>query len=108
MTFNDLESGEQNLFRLMRAISFGRLENITINNGHAEVTAASRKIVTANFDHDDLPYEPSRSDGNFLLTDKHIRFLQRVRKATKGKIKSITITSGLPARAEIEEAIISI
>jgi len=91
----------------MQTVCYGRLENIDITAGQAELTSASRKIVTANFDHDDTPYAPSREDGDFILTEKHQRFLRRIRKIKKGRIQSITVTAGLPVRAEIEEAITS-
>jgi len=107
MTFKQLDIREQSLLTLMRTVCYGRLENIDITAGHAELTPSSRKIVTVNFDHDDALYAPSREDGDFLLTEKHQRFLRRIRNIPKGRIQSITVTAGLPVRADIEEAITS-
>ncbi len=105
MTYLELDRRDQKMIALMGAVAFGRLENFIIEDGFAQATADSQQIITDNYDHDDTPHAAKRADGNFLLTDKHMRFLRRIRKIKNGKIKSITIRSGLPVASEISEAI---
>ncbi len=104
MTLGQLETGDRKLISLMGSVFFGRLENLDIENGHAKLVPGSRKIATANFDKDDAPHAASRADGDFILTERHVRFLRRVGGVKAGKIHSVTIQNGLPVRADIEEA----
>lgn len=108
MHFSALMETDRKLVSLMGAVLYGRLENLAIEDGHAKTTATSKKISTANFEHDETPHAAARPDGDFILTDKHVRFLRHLRKVGNGRIKSITIRAGLPVSAEIEEAVSSI
>jgi hypothetical protein len=108
MYYRELNGMEQRLVAVMRKINFGRLENLVIEDGHAKTTATSRKISTANFEREETPHAASRPDGDFILTDKHVRFLRHLRKVGNGRINSISIRAGLPVSAEIEEAVASI
>lgn len=108
MTYLELDKRDQKMIALMGAVAFGRLENFIVENGFAKATADSLQIITDNYEHDDAPRIPKRDDGNFILTEKHVRFLRRIRRVKNGKIKSITIRFGLPVSSEIAEAVESI
>ena len=103
MLYKELTHGDQNLIAIMQAVCFGRLENLKIVNGHAEPTSTSRKIVSANFDHDYASHKNTRQDGNFILTEKHTRFFKRIKQVGNGRLHSVQIIKGLPVKAEIEE-----
>ena len=108
MVYSELNDREKNLFSIMREIGFGRIENHKVRNGQIESTAASRKISTMTFDREDALHTSSRQDGNFILSEKHLRFLKKLRLIGNGTIQSILIQAGLPVRAEIEETVTSI
>ncbi|MDD3069462.1 MAG: hypothetical protein PHR89_04640 [Bacilli bacterium] len=108
MHFCALMETDRKLISLMGVVLYGRLENLAIEDGHAKITAASRKISTANFEREESPHTASRPDGDFILTDRHVRFLRHLRKVGNGRINSITIRAGLPVSAEIEETVASI
>lgn len=108
MYYYELTDAEKKLLTLMSEIGFGRIENLEISRGAVALTPESRKVSSASFEHADNIHKASRTDGNFLLTDKHIRFINMLRGIKKGTLHSIQITAGLPVRAEIEEAIQSL
>ena len=97
MTFKQLNAGDQNLLKLMQTVDYGRLEQFSICNGHVVATSARTTL-----------HRQSRSDGDFLLTEKHIEFFQEIREIAEGFIKVIQIQAGLPVSFEIEESISSI
>ncbi len=108
MYYHELTDAEKKLLTLMSEIGFGRIENLEISRGAVALTPESRKVSSASFEHADNIHKASRTDGNFLLTDKHIRFINMLRGIKKGTLHTIQITAGLPVRAEIEEAIQSL
>lgn len=108
MFYDELSDAEKKLLTLMSEIGFGRIENLEISCGAVTLTPKSRKISSACFEHTDTPHKASRTDGNFLLTEKHIRFISMLRGISKGTLHAIQITAGLPVRAEIEETIQSL
>lgn len=108
MFYHELTDAEKKLLTLMSEIGFGRIENLEISCGVIALTPESRKISSASFEHADNIHKASRTDGNFLLTDKHIRFINMLRGIRKGTLHAIQITAGLPVRAEIEEVIQSL
>ena len=108
MFYDEVSDAEKKLLTLMSEIGFGRIENLEISCGAVTLTPKSRKISSACFEHTDTPHKASRTDGNFLLTEKHIRFISMLRGISKGTLHAIQITAGLPVRAEIEETIQSL
>ena len=108
MYYHELTDAEKKLLAMMSEIGFGRIENLEISCGAVSLTPKSRKISSASFEHADNIHKASRTDGNFLLTDKHIRFINMLRGIRKGTLHAIQITAGLPVRAEIEETIQSL
>ena len=106
MTFKQLNAGDQNLLKLMQTVDYGRLEQFSICNGHVVATSASRKVRSRKIRT--TLHRQSRSDGDFLLTEKHIEFFQEIREIAEGFIKVIQIQAGLPVSFEIEESISSI
>lgn len=108
MYYHELTDTEKKLLAMMSEIGFGRIENLEIFCGVIALTPESRKISSASFEHADNIHKASRTDGNFLLTDKHIRFINMLRGIRKGTLHAIQITAGLPVRAEIEETIQSL
>ncbi len=108
MTFRQLDRRDQNLFTLMQTVDYGRLENFVIQDGHAIATKQSRKVRSRKIGADKIQRRATRSDGDFLLTDKHEEFLSLVQGTADGIIKVIQIQAGLPVSLEIEEAVSSI
>lgn len=108
MTFSQLDAGDQKLLKLMQTIDYGRLEQFSICNGHVVATSTSRKVRSRKIGTRTIPHHQSRSDGDFLLTEKHMEFFQEIREIAEGFIKVIQIQAGLPVSFEIEESISSI
>ncbi len=108
MTFRELDAGDQKLLALMQTVDYGRLEKLSIRNGHAVVTSASRKVRSRKIGTVPTPHRSSRKDGDFLLTEKHLEFLSVIREITDGFINVIQIQAGLPVSLETEENIASI
>ena len=44
MTFKQLNAEDQKLLKLMQTVDYGRLEQLSICNGHVVATSASRKV----------------------------------------------------------------
>ena len=108
MTFSQLDAGDQKLLKLMQTIDYGRLEQFSICNGHVVATSTSRKVRSRKIGTRTTLHRQSRSDGDFLLTEKHMEFFQEIREIAEGFIKVIQIQAGLPVSFEIEESISSI
>ena len=104
MTLNELDVRDQRLFRLMQQINFGRLESLEIKNGFAVCTPNSRRITSKKIGGENVIHISKRSDGNFLLSDKHLSFLKSIKELTSAVIEVIQIQNGLPVSMEISEA----
>lgn len=105
MTVKELDVRDQKLFALMQQIDFGRLEHLDLQNGFAVSTAQSRKVSSRKLGKESAPHRNSRIDGNFILTDKHISFLENIKTAGSGHIVVIQIQNGLPVSMELAEGI---
>ena len=108
MTFKQLNAGDQNLLKLMQTVDYGRLEQLSICNGHVVATSASRKVRSRKIGTRKKPHHQSRPDGDFLLNEKQTEFFNDIREVPEGYIKVIQIQAGLPISFEIEENISSI
>ena len=110
MTFKQLNAGDQKLLKLMQTIDYGRLEQLSICNGHVVATSASRKVRSRKIGTRTIPHHQSRPDGDFLLNEKQTEteFFNEIREVPEGFIKVIQIQAGLPVSFEIEESISSI
>ncbi|MDD4817447.1 MAG: hypothetical protein PHI85_05700 [Victivallaceae bacterium] len=108
MQFRQLDEREQKLFTLMRAIDYGRLVNLSIQDGHAVATTHSRKVRSRKIGAVNIQRRNSRPDGDFFLSEKQEEFLTIVRTADNGVIREIQIQAGLPVSLEIEEDVTSI
>lgn len=108
MTFRQLDERDRNIFTLMSAVDYGRLEKFAVRNGHAVATPQSRKVRSRKIGADNIHRHVGRPDGDFILTEKHEEFLALIRATADGIINVIQIQAGLPVSLEIEEAVASI
>ena len=95
----------------MQAAGFGRKSNAPTNCGCVGyvciglAVAQSRKISSRKLGKESAPHRNSRVDGKFILTDKHISFLENIKTAGSGHIVVIQIQNGLPVSMELAEGI---
>ena len=98
MTYSNLTSEDKNILSLMKTIDYGRLEHLIIQDGHITKTKDSRMVRSIRFDAMNVVRE---ADKDFLLTEKHIKFFDDVRKIGNAVINTIQIQAGLPVSMEI-------
>lgn len=87
----------------MSQAGFGRMENIGIKNGCPYYTPASRIVRSVLLDKKKFEHTPSRPDGNFLLTERQIAFVNTIEAVRNGNIVSLLFSDGLPGRMDIAE-----
>ena len=104
MTFSQLDAGDQKLLKLMQTIDYGRLEQLSICNGHVVATSASRKVRSRKIGTRTIPHHQSRPDGDFLLNEKQTEFFNEIREVPEGFIKVIQIQAGVPWCFEFRRA----
>ena len=98
MTYSSLAPEDRNILSLMKTIDYGRLEHLVIQDGHIARTKESRIVQSIRFDAKNTMRE---TDKNFLLSEKHMKFLDDVRKIGNAVINTIQIQAGLPVSMEI-------
>ena len=98
MTYSNLTQEDRNILSLMKTIDYGRLEHLVIQDGHIAKTKDSRMVRSIRFDAKNTTRE---TDKNFLLSEKHMKFLDDVRKIGNAVINTIQIQAGLPVSMEI-------
>lgn len=98
MTYSSLTQEDRNILSLMKTIDYGRLEHLVIQDGHITKTKDSRMVRSIRFDAKNTTRE---TDKNFLLSEKHMKFLDDVRKIGNAVINTIQIQAGLPVSMEI-------
>lgn len=103
MFYRELREMEKRLITVMSEIKFGRLENIRIENGNIISGFTGKRILSVKFDRDDPPYHRNRADGDFQLTENHLRLIEKIRSSENAFIRKIQIFNGLPMDAEFEE-----
>ena len=109
MTFLSLAPEDRSIISLMRSVNFGRLENLAVRNGHVVALEGTRKVRTFNFKAKSCPPRiATRPDGDFLLTDLQVNFLETIHDLGDCIISVIKIQAGLPAEMETEGGVDSI
>ncbi len=101
----DLPGEAQRLLEIMRRIGFGRLENIHLKNGHPIATPESRAVRSMMFDKKTFEHTGKRADGDYILNDRQLTFIQAIQNVANGSIVSVSVSEGLPVRMEITENI---
>ena len=86
MTYSNLTQEDRNILSLMKTIDYGRLEHLVIQDGHIAKTKDSRMVRSIRFDAKNTTRE---TDRNFLLSEKHMKFLDDVRKIGNAVINTI-------------------
>lgn len=102
MTFSSLTSEERGILALMKSIDYGRLEHLAIRDGRIVRTNDSRKIQFTKLGAKSVQ---RKTGDDFILSEKHIEFLELVRGTRNGIINTIQIQAGLPVSVETEEPI---
>ena len=105
---SDLDKKNQYAISVMQEIMFGRLENLEIKAGAVEFTEKSRRVYTVRLDKPLNMYQNNRGNGDFILKDKYINFIERIKNISLGSISSIQITDGLPVSFDIITGVNSI
>ena len=103
MTYLSLTPEDRSIISLMRSVNFGRLENLAVRNGHVVALEGTQKFRTFNFKAKSChPRVATRPDGDFLLTDLQVNFLETIHSLEDCTISFIKIQAGLPAEMETE------
>ncbi len=102
----DLLSSERQFTSAMQRLSFGRFENLKIQNGELSLTPPPVTVrnvkfgVAAESAEKPLPKE-------FSLKEQVVEFLQHIRSIDAGEIRCLEIRNGLPFSMEFEHGRVS-
>jgi len=92
-----------NLLELMSQAGFGRMENIVVKDGCPHLTQESHLVRTVVLDKRPFEHRASRMDGDFILTDRQVAFVNSVQSIHDGMIVTLQFSEGLPGRMDISE-----
>ena len=103
MLKSEVQKKTRELLELMSQTGFGRMENVVVKDGCPYLTQESRLVRTVVLEKKTFEHRTSRADGDFILTDRQVAFVNCIRSIHDGKIVSLQFSEGLPGRMDISE-----
>jgi hypothetical protein len=103
MRTHELSVSQQKLLNLMKKVSYGRINNLTIIKGEPTVSPESTIEKDIKLDAVDNRI-PTKED--FQLKKKVKNFFSHLKNIGEGGIRKIEIRGGLPVTMHIEEKIV--
>ncbi len=103
MTFSSLTPEDRGIISRMRRVHFGQLDNLAVRNGHVVAMEGAEWKSKINFrTKNNLPHVATRKDGDFLLNDVQINFLETIHSLEDCMISFIKVSDGLPTEMELK------
>jgi hypothetical protein len=94
------------LLETMQQTNYGRIENLSIQNGEPVFDPLPRIVKDIKLGTSDNGPRPELEASDFLLKKEHIDLFENLRRLKNATIQSIEVKAGLPFRIIVEQRIL--